>query len=304
MKKHQDYKNGKKLTLTNIIVFSVFVLLFVEMILVLINQLNINKRPVLVGKWEPSYKQQAGMPVFKENLYIIDTGANQVKRHNKLDGTLIEIFNTENRPVFVVESSVGDVYIAEFGTGGVFKYINGKKEEFISFPGIKEMIGLAINSKDNFIAGDYESGKIFIYDLSGNVIKQFAGIGANKGKFKKLGKVFTDGEDNIYAFDTGYPLRICIFDKQGGFKRDFSIRVKRFFGPESIVVTNDGNIYVSNLNNNSIDVFNSRGLMIGNFNTALNSDYRIGAPGAFSGGSDGRLYVGSNFVAVFEAIRY
>lgn len=295
-------KPGKKIFA---IIFAVaLAIIIAEIVIIAMKQKRLNQRPVLVSTWNLQYKGQSGKPVSGSHMYIIDTGANQVKKYEKISGALKEVFMFDSVPAWAQEDSAGNVFVLLRGPDRIVKMQSKDKfEQFMSFEngGINNFI---INSNGEFAVSDGKTGQITIYNAQAEKVNQFGGMGTGKGNFVRLGRVFIDHKDYYYAFDATDTLKVKIFSNKGKFVKEFKVQTKMHNPMDALAITNDGNIYYNDWNDSVVKVFDNNGKYQGQFNTDKDMKYKIGAPGALSGGPDNLVYVGSYNVAVFEPIKY
>lgn len=305
--KSGEIKKTKKQTQGNknaplIILLTIMVILFlgIEIYVVVKKQITMSKKPVLVGEWRPQYKGQIGMPVWREHLYVIDNNSNLITKYDKMNGTIIDAYPVDRTPKWVVESSTGDTIILLYGSDELLKYTGNKLTGKILIKEVKDPVNMTIDSQDNLYISDGASPKIYKYNLNGEKILEFGG----RDKIRKAGRIFIDKDDNIYLIDMAQPYYVKIFSSDGKFLRKFELKLKKLIGLEALAITHDGNIYVNDMNESKIVVFSPKGKLLGKFDTDIDFKYKIGMPGAFSGGLDNYLYVGSHSLAIFEAIQY
>lgn len=287
------------------IIFAVaLVIITAEIVMIAMKQKKLNQKPVLVSSWGLQYKSQSGQPVSGNHMYIIDTGANQVKKYDKLSGELKEVFMFDSVPAWAQEDSGGNVFVMLRGPDRIVKMQS--KEKFDMFlmlesGGINNFI---INSNGEFGVSDGKSGQITTYNPRAEKMSQFGGRGTGKGQFMSLGRIFTDNKDNYYAFDISDALKIKVFSNTGKFVKEFKLQTKKHNSSDALAITNDGNLYYNDWNEAVIKVFNNNGKYLGQFNMDKAMKYKMGIPGSISGCRDNLVHVGSHNVAVFEPVKY
>ena len=299
-KKVKDNLKNKNTLL--VILLSIMVILFlaIEIYVVVKKQISMSKKPVFIGEWRPQYKGQIGMPVWRDHLYVIDNNSNIITKYDKMNGTVIDAYPVEKTPKWVVETSTGDTIILLYDSDELLKYTGNKLTGKISIKEVREPVGMVIDSQDNIYLSDNSSLKIYKYDINGEKILEFGG----RDKIRRAGRIFIDKNDNIYLIDTMQPYYIKVFTADGKLIRKFELKLKKLSGLEALAITHDGNIYINDVAESKIIVFSPNGKLLGNFDTDIDYKYKIGVPGAFSGGLDNNLYVGSYSLAIFEAIKY
>lgn len=296
-------KTAPKKNLVIIIAAAVILFLAVEMTFVVKKQAQSNKKPVLVTTWDVKYGGQIGMPVSGKSLFVIDNNFNQVKRYGKMDGKEIDVFQFDASPKWAAEDSKGNVYVVLNNNASVYRIVKGKPVEFIKAE-IKEPVNIVIDNQDNIYISDGGAGKIYKYDIVGTKLIEFGGRGTGKGQFIRLGKVSVDSKGNVYAIAMANPIMVKVFSPEGKFVKEWKLPLTALTGLESLAITDDGNVYINDMREAAIKVFSNNGKPLGKFVNDAGMTYKIGVPGAFSGGQDNYLYVGSFNVAVFEPILY
>ena len=299
--KDKKIKKGNNNTLL-VVLLSAMILIFlgIEIFFVVKKQMLMSKKPIFVGEWRPQYKGQIGMPVWKDHLYVIDNNSNIVTKYDKLNGTVIDVYSVPQTPKWAVETNSGETIILLYNSTDLLKYSGNKLTGKIDIKEIKVPEGMTIDSEDNIYLSDSSNARIFKINLAGEKLLDFGG----RDKIKSIGRIFIDKNDNIYAIDTGLPYYVVVFTKDGKFIRKWELKLKKLSGLEALAITSDGNVYVNDMNESKIVVFSSTGKLLGKFDTDIDFKYKISLPGAFSGGLDDRLYVGSHTLAIFEAIKY
>jgi len=299
--KKPEAKNSRNIFI--IIGIVVALVLTVEMVFVVKKQAMANKKPVLVANWDVKYGGQAGMPVSGNSLYVIDDKLNEVKKLDKMTGALSAVFPFESAPKWAGENSKGETFVILRGDPKVYVMKAGKKQAFISTD-LKDPLNFSVDTKDNIVVSDAGASKIVKFDSNGTKVTEFGGRTSEKAGFIRLGRIFVDSSDNIYALETSSPLKVKVFNPEGKFIKEWKLPLKALFGVEALAVTNDGNVYINDWSEGNIKVFSNDGKPLGKFTHDIGMTYKIGMPGAFSGGPDNYIYVASNNIAVFEPIKY
>jgi len=114
---------------------------------------------------------------------------------------------------------------------------------------IKKPYGITVHGSKIYIS-DTGIGGLEIIDLEKNTFEYFDPQG--KGQLRLPLNCFVDDSSNLYIAD-GQRRQIVVFDHSGNYLESFGDTAK--FKPTDIFI-NDNKIWVSNLVNNKIDVFN------------------------------------------------
>jgi len=167
----------------------------------------------------------------------------------------------------------------------------------INIPGSAAASNAVIDSEDNIYIPYNSLGKIIKYSPDGDKLIEFGG----KDKFRLLSRIFIDSKNRIYVLDYTPPFNVFVYDSEGKQIRKFALKVKNFRGPEGLAITDDGNIYFNDMNENCIRVYSQSGKLIGKFSSDSGGTVGIGAPGAIGGGQDNYVYIAG---LVFNPVKY
>ena len=98
---------------------------------------------------------------------------------------------------------------------------------------------------------------IYIFDIEGNLIKNFGCFGTKNGLFHRIQGITVGACGNIYAVDP-YLGRVSVFDDNGNYITQFGQQgdsMGEFNLPMDIVFTSDNEAIVSSMNKGNLDVF-------------------------------------------------
>lgn len=140
---------------------------------------------------EQRWIKPVAMAVFRENLYVLDTGANQVWRYvppvgeRRYSNAPDEYFTGADRPdlsgaVDLGISETGEVFIL-FGNGTVQRYLSGKPQEFAY--SLKPE-GALESGASLFVDNDREARTIFIVDPATEAIYETSWAGTFQRGFR------------------------------------------------------------------------------------------------------------------------
>lgn len=198
---------------------------------------------------------QLGKPAYLFSIY----GDAKSGRLQKPMGVAV---NTKKNIVYVADTLSNR--IAAFDTEGkaLFSF------EKIDKGKLRNPSYVAVNPKDHTVlVADPSYASVFIFDSRGKFIKKFLPNNNKKFPWVPLGISF-DKDNNMYVADKGLN-RIVQFSPGG--KRLLSIgktgmiikKIKEkpglMYFPNDSVVDSDGNIYVSDSNNQRLQIFDSKG---------------------------------------------
>jgi len=124
--------------------------------------------------------------------------------------------------------------------------------------------GIAFDAKNNrVIVGehgaveDYLQTRVYIYDLSGNVVNVLGGYGNSDGKFYRIQGITVGRCGNIYVCEP-FLGNICVFNENGAFITRFGV-----FGtaagelnvPMDVVFDSQERVLLTSMNNGKLEVF-------------------------------------------------
>ena len=135
---------------------------------------------------------------------------------------------------------------------------------------------MVIDNQDNIYISDSVAGKIVKFDIAGNKIAEFGGRGTGKGQFIRLGKVSVDSKGNVYAIAMADPIMVKVFSPEGKFVKEWKLPLTSLTGLESLAITDDGNVYINDMREAVIKVFNNNGKPLGKFVNDAGMTYKIG----------------------------
>ncbi len=129
---------------------------------------------------------------------------------------------------------------------------------------LNEVIGLAINSKNELYAVDQDQTQVQVFDLEGNFLRRFGQKGSADGEFIEPQGITIDTLDLVYISDK---LRnnVQVFSRGGEYLYQFGhsgIEGAGFNEPESMVV-HQNRLFVADEENRRIQIFDLRGQHLG-----------------------------------------
>jgi len=251
----------------------------------------------------------------------VDTGANAFETCTSgcqagISGSGDDQFSN---PIDIAIDSSGNIYVVDikndriqiFNSAGVFQ---SKFGSYGSGDGqFNDPIDIAIDSSGNIYVIDKGNDDIQIFNSAGVFQSKFGSPGSGEGQFGNPFGIALDSSGNIYVSDA-YNHRIQIFNSAGNFIKMFGWGVDtgafafetctssceagikgsgdgQFSYPVDIAVNSSGNIYVLDLYNHRIQIFNSAGVFQSKFGSEGSGDGQFNFPDGIALDSSGNIYV-------------
>ncbi len=247
------------------------------------------------------YVSDTGMAI----VYVIDTINKKVSfLGDKSKGKLslpIGIAIDENDNVYVADSKLQRVFGYD-KTGNAF-FVLGENEDFI------RPTGVAINQKLQIIyVVDTKGHVIRAYSLNGDHLFDIGERGNTDGTFNFPTSIAVDqNSGNIIVVDT-QNFRIQIFDQDGNFISTFGNigdKPGTFSRPKGVAVDSEGNIYVSDVAFDNIQIFDSTGTqLLLYFGSAGYEPGQFQIPSGLFIDENDKIYVVENFSGKVQVLQY
>ena len=149
------------------------------------------------------------------------------------------------------------------------------------------LYGIALSRTGNVIVSDYNNCYISIYTAAGEFVRQFGGKGKGQGLLSNPFGVAVNKEGHIFV--GGHC--VSVFTEEGTFLYRFGHKGEvegEFYYPRYILITPDDLVYVTDGNNNRIQVFQQNGQFIRQFGNGI-----VKHPEGIAVTSDGHIVVAS-----------
>jgi DNA-binding beta-propeller fold protein YncE len=159
--------------------------------------------------------------------------------------------------------------------------------------------GVRIGKGGELLIVDTWNDRIVRTDAEGNVVGLFGEVGSEEGCLQRPHAVATDKAGNIYVVDA-WNHRIQKFSPEGEFLLAFGSKGGpwgydeadgKFTYPYGVAVDSEGRIYVSDFNNNRLQMFDHRGKFLIKWGTGGRQDGQFNRPAGLAMDSQDRLYV-------------
>ena len=235
--------------------------------------------------------------------------------------------NKETGDIYVADSSNHRIQVFDFA-GNFVKSIGmlGNPGTGISLPNDVDVInqGIPNDASDDLLVVVF-SNDVTVYDMNGTIITSFGGFGTASGLFNNALGVTVDDTNRIIATDNGNH-RVQIFDSTGAFVDEFGSHCNvnapgpscvdpdgsgpldlgdgQFNQPRGIEIDPaTGRIYVADLANHRVQIFDSTGVFVGKFGTPGSAPGLLSQPRDVAIASGNEIYVleqGNQRISVFD----
>jgi len=185
------------------------------------------------------------------NLYIVDTGRNQVVVFSKDKRFLRAISNESFQPLDV--EILGDtLLIADYADRNIEVYSLRDSTFLKPLPALTSVdsnltrlfvpYSLATDTDQNIYVTDFAQAKIIKYSPNGQYIRSFGGLGRTLGKFARPKGVAVDRQNRLYVVDSMFE-NVQMFDESGNLLMFFGGHYKKpgdMYLPAQIHITYTG----------------------------------------------------------------
>ena len=296
---------------TVIIIFAV--LAAVQMVYFTLKAVKQSKKPGLVTSWNYSTGGVTSMAEYGGHLYVLNSQSGLVYKYAKMDGTLLSKFKVNDWIGGAAETSAGETFILT-RNNRILKYDSeGKPAGEAIIPVEAGLSWLALDSKDNIIAANYNKGKIYKLSPSMEKIFEAGGKGVGREMFDNIGRIYAGPGDSVYCVNWIYTgssakkkkMEVKIFSAKGKFIRSWLVKgIKKYSPLEDIAVGSSGNVYINCHFGSYVMVYNSKGRVLGSFDRDKNKMFYTAVPSAIAGGKEGLIFIATSKIGVFKEIKY
>jgi len=159
--------------------------------------------------------------------------------------------------------------------------------------------GVEVGARGKLLVADTWNDRILLASRDGTVSGAFGEYGGEPGKLQCPRSVTVDNDGNIYVVDT-WNHRVQKFSPTGQFLLDLGGFGEpwgsdeadgKFSYPYGAAVDSEGNIYVSDFNNNRLQKFDAQGKFVMKWGTEGRQDGQVSHPAGLTIDKEDRLYL-------------
>ncbi|UFS71249.1 Ig-like domain-containing protein [Geomonas sp. RF6] len=263
-----------------------------------------DKTGTLLRKWS-GYGSADGMFQFplgiavapNGNVYVPDAALNRVQIFDNMGnflgkwGSAGSADGEFNSPQGVAVDSSGNVYVSDAGNGRIQVFDPwGRFLRKWGTPGsadgqLNYASGVAIDAAGNVYVADSGNNRVQVFDSTGRFLRKW-------GRFDSLASIALDGKGNVYV--TAY-ASVQVFDSVGTPLRRWGTwgSANGQFGgtPYSLVVGDNGDVYVADSQNFRIEIFSNTGTYLSKWWTYGSGPGEFHSPRYLALDSSGNVYV-------------
>lgn len=226
-------------------------------------------------------------------IYVSDTNNQRIQVFS-LDGTPLFDFGEQGTqpgqfrfPYGIAGDNQNRVYVADMYNGKIS--IHNASGEFLDYFALELSEQQIIQSpgglriiNDHVYVTDIRANKVFVLNLSGNLLLEIGEAGSGEGQFLAPNAITADDEGNIYVVDTGNQ-RVQVFDPEGNFVLMFNGSPNGegdslFVNPRGIGINSDGEVSVVSNLTHIVHVFDKEGNPLSQFGGMGDRDGRFYLP--------------------------
>lgn len=188
-----------------------------------------------------------GVGMRADDLFIAGYGNNTVQKLDAHGNSTIYASGL-NAPIGITFDLRGNLYVANWGDGNIFKYDPTGARKLLANCGQYQCMGLATDTGGNLFVARYNANDILRYDAGGN-----SSVFAASGLFHPRGLAF-DAAGNLYAACDNNTIQK--FNTAGVRSQFANTGLNR---PVGLAFDGSGNLYAANYFDKSITKFDSNG---------------------------------------------
>ncbi|MBI4826853.1 MAG: choice-of-anchor D domain-containing protein [Nitrospirae bacterium] len=244
-----------------------------------------------------------------DNLYVTDSKSNKLVIYGS-DGTYIDTIHGFSEPISVAVGN-GSIYVGD--SSGTIKVYDKNRNYINSFGNFLKPASIALDAAGNIYVVDSERDVVYVYNADGTFNFSFGGSGNTNGLFHYptsiainalAGEIIvTDLQVISSSAGTYEGARIQVFDMSGHYMRsfgDYGIGANKLFRPSGVAVDEEGRVYVTDVFQNVVQVYNNDGTHLGALYDSANP---MRTPVDITISNSNKIYVASFYTYGVEVYR-
>jgi len=210
-------------------------------------------------------------------------------------------------PYGIAVDSKGTAYIADGKVGAIFMFNTETKELKMIKNGsdahFGDIIGLTMDDSDRLFVSDTKLHRILVFDkehkvegsISGGLIDPAGMAVDNENRFLYVADA---GLDQVLVYDAD---KLTLIRKMGTAGKKHSLTEPgQFAAPEDVAVDSDGNLYVSDMYNNRVEIFDADGNFIRAWGKSGDRPGYFSRPKGIAIDADGHVWVADGVMDILQ----
>lgn len=210
-------------------------------------------------------------------------------------------------PYGLAVDSRGNIYTADGKVGAIFIFNTETKDLTMIKNGVDahfgDIIGLAIDDSDRLFVSDTKLHRIMVFDknhkvegaISGGLIDPAGMAIDNENRFLYVADA---GLDQVLVYDAD---KLTLIRKMGTAGKQHSLTEPgQFAAPEDVAVDEDGNLYVSDMFNNRVEIFDADGNFIRAWGKQGDRPGYFSKPKGIAIDADGHVWVADGMLDILQ----
>lgn len=243
-----------------------------------------------------------------------ETGKKKSSWMDRMAGAESQEQKQEDKPLFalwtpygIAVDSKGNLYIADGKVGAVFMFNTETKELTMIKNGVHahfgDIIGLAMDDSDRLFVSDTKLHRIQVFDkdhkVEGTIGQGLVDPGGmavdNENRFLYVADA---GLDQVLVFDADKLTFIRAMGTPG--KKHSLTEPGQFSAPENVAVDADANLYVTDMYNNRVEVFDADGNFIRAWGKSGDRPGYFSRPKGIAIDADGHVWVADGVMDILQ----
>ena len=213
---------------------------------------------------------------------------------------------SDGRYLLATDAAHGFVQVFDKKTGQFITRFGGKGD---GDENLEKPEGISVAPDGRIFVADYTTGEVKVYDKDYNWLMTFSEYGSEPGQ--NIKSEFTSIHDGKYYMPEAGNHRVNVFDLDGNFLFMFgdggNVTPDSAEGllnnPESAKFSSEGKVYVADLKNDRVQVYDAEGKFLFGWGTSGSGDGQFSTPAGIAIDKNDNIYVteiGNDRVQVFD----